>query len=86
MITQLFAKQIDVELERIYDNFYNFVKHFFSEHEAIMVDDEEMTFYFAFTGHCIYSKRFWDDPQGNLRTLDQEIDFEDYNKWCKDLE
>lgn len=82
LITQLLQKQLEAQLELIYLHIYEFVKHFFTEEEAEMADNDEISYYIAFTHVHIYIQKHW-VTDGDTQVQEVNIDYEDYNKWAK---
>ena len=83
MITRMLQKQVGRELSLIYENLYEFVKHFFSEETAELIGDLD---YIIFLGsEYIYVQQHWMDEEGDDCVLELDIDYDEYNEWFKGL-
>jgi len=82
VIADLLQRQIDVQLNLIYSNLYDFVKFFFGEEEAEFLPDLEYTIRLG-SGSFFVQQR-WMDEDGIDCTAYFEIDYSEYNKWYKE--
>ena len=85
MFTQMLQKQLEAETGFIYYHLPNFVGHFFSKDEAKMVEDESITYHIAFTHIDIYVQKYWVDSKGESQVQEVNVEYDDYNKWYKEL-
>lgn len=83
MITELFQKQVHVQLNLVYSNLYDFVKCFFGEEEAEYLPD--IDYKILLDGDAIYVIQQWMDEEEIDCTAYFEIAFEEYNQWFKGL-
>lgn len=83
MITELLYRQVHKELQVIYENLYSFVKHFYNDETADLLNETE---YLPFLGpQGLYVQQHWTDEFGENCVLEIDIDIKDYNEWFKGL-
>lgn len=86
MITEILTRQLDTELTFIYDNVLSFTKRFFTNSDAQLVADKKMTYYIAFQNNDIYIQKHWKDKDGNVKVVETEIPYDEYNRWWQDVQ